>query len=357
MKITAQKKSTQQLEEQMINACLIGCGRMGRAHAEHIHRSPYSRLYGTVDANPESAKQLAAHFQAKHFHSVAEALKDPQVDAVVIVTTTDTHKDLIIQAARAGKPIFCEKPIDLDLAKIDECLDVVEEAGVPLFVAFNRRFDPSFRQLHHQLQEGVVGPVEILSISSRDAPMPDIAYLKTSGGMFKDMTIHDFDMARWMLGEEPTEVFATGSCMVDPRIAEFGDVDTAVLTLKTASGAICHINNSRRSAYGYDQRIEVFGPNGMLRANNIAPTSLEFSLECGIRTERYHPSFPERYVDAYRLELDHFFRDVVKNGKPPEISGVDGRQAVVIAEAANESLASGLPVKIPAPTRKASLVS
>ena len=333
----------------MINACLIGCGRMGRSHAEHIHRSPYSNLYGVVDARPDNARQLAEQYNAVHFQTIEEALSDSNVDAVVIVTTTDTHKDLIMQASRAGKPIFCEKPIDLDLDKIDQCLEVVEENRTPLFVAFNRRFDPSFRQLHNQLRSGIVGPVEFLNISSRDAPVPDIAYLRTSGGMFKDMTIHDFDMARWMLGEEPTEVYAVGSCLVDPRIAEFGDIDTAGITLKTASGAICQINNSRRAAYGYDQRIEAFGPSGMLRANNIAPTSVEFSFNDGVRTEAYLPSFPERYVDAYRLELEHFFKDVMIDGKPPEISGVDGRQAVVIAEAANESLKTGQPVKIPSP--------
>ncbi|NGX42697.1 MAG: Inositol 2-dehydrogenase [Chlamydiae bacterium] len=333
----------------MINACLIGCGRMGLSHAEHIHHSPHARLYGVVDPIKENAERVAKRYGAKIYENTEEALSDTNVNAVVIVSNTATHADLIIASAKAGKPIFCEKPIDLDLKRIDQCLKVVEECGVPLFVAFNRRFDPSFRSLKNKISEGTIGPMEILSISSRDAPFPDIAYLKTSGGMFRDMTIHDFDIARWLLQEEPTEVYATGSCLVDPRLKEFGDVDTAMITLKTKSGAICHINNSRRSVYGYDQRIEAFGAKGMLRVNNVTPTSVEFSFGEGVRTDNPHPSFPERYNDAYRHEINHFFEEVVLKGKEPEVSGKDGRQALVIAEAANSSLEKGQPVTIPVP--------
>ena len=330
----------------MINACLIGVGRMGQSHAKHIQKSPYASLYCVTDPNEELAKQVAEQFQCKSYATAEEALQDPNVDAVVIVSNTDTHAELIIAAAKAGKPIFCEKPIDLQLEKIDRCLEVVEREDVPLFVAFNRRFDPSFQSLYSRLRSGEIGNVEMVVITSRDNPFPDISYLKTSGGMFKDMTIHDFDMARWLLNEEPVEVYASGSCLIDPRIAEFDDVDTSMVTLKTASGVLCHINNSRRSVYGYDQRIEVFGSEGMLRANHLPPTIVEKSDSNGVQTDPPHPSFPERYQEAYQNEIDHFFRDVVRDHKPAYISGEDGRQAIVIAEAATESLQLGKPVTI-----------
>jgi myo-inositol 2-dehydrogenase/D-chiro-inositol 1-dehydrogenase len=330
----------------MINACLIGAGRMGRDHAKHIILSQAAKLYAVVDIDLKVAKDLADRYGAKTFNTAEEALADPKVDAVVIVSNTDTHADLISLAARAGKPIFCEKPIDLNLSRIDACLKVVEEKKTPLFVAFNRRFDPSFQQLRQKLNEKSIGKIELVSISSRDLAMPEKRFLKTSGGLFRDMMIHDFDMARWLLGEEPTEVYAAGSCLVDPSIHEFGDLDTAMVILKTKSGALCHINNSRRSVYGYDQRIEVFGEKGMLRAQNLTPTTLEYSTVAGVTTDNPHPSFPQRYQEAYRLEMEHFFVDVVKGGKAPLISGADGRQAIVIAEAAQESYRTGLPVKI-----------
>ncbi len=333
----------------MINVCLVGCGRMGQAHAKHIHQSPLANLYCVVDPIEKNAQKIAHETGAKVYPDFATALNDMSVDAVVIVSSTSTHADLICAAARAKKPIFCEKPIDLDLKRIDQCLSVVNESQVPLFVGFNRRFDLSFRTLHNNIREGKIGSLEFLIISSRDAPFPDLAYLKTSGGMFKDMAIHDFDMARWLLNEEPTEVYAQGSCLIDKRVGEFGDIDTAMIVLKTKSGRHCHINNSRRCVYGYDQRIEAYGSKGMLRAHNMTPTCLEFSNEEGIHTDIPHPSFPQRYNEAYRFELESFFNDVVKNKKSPEISGEDGRQALVIAEAANLSLEKGIPVKIPLP--------
>lgn len=331
----------------MINACLIGAGRMGRDHAKHILLSQVAKLYAVVDIDLKVAKDLADKYGAKTFNTAEEAISDPKVDAIVIVSNTDTHADLISMAARAGKPIFCEKPIDLNLERIDACLKVVKEKNVPLFVAFNRRFDPSFQNLRRKLNEKALGKIEMVIISSRDLAMPEKRFLKTSGGLFRDMMIHDFDMARWLLGEEPTEVYATGSCLVDPSIQEFGDLDTAMVILKTKSGALCHINNSRRSVYGYDQRIEVFGEKGMLRAQNLTPTTLEYSTVEGVKTDNPHPSFPQRYQEAYRLEMEHFFTDVVKGGKAPMISGADGRQAIIIADAAEQSYRTGLPVKIP----------
>ncbi len=333
----------------MINVCLFGCGRMGLSHAMHIEQNPFAKLAGVFDPDIANAKNVADQFNAKVYNSVEDALNEKAIDAVAIVSPTATHADLIIASAKAGKPIFCEKPIDLSLERIDQCLKVVKMCQVPLFVGFNRRFDPSFRALRNNIIENKIGPIEILNLSSRDAPFPDINYLRTSGGMFLDMTIHDFDMARWLLSDEPTEVYACGSCLVDKRIEEFNDIDTASITIKTKNGSICNINNSRRSAYGYDQRIEAFGPHGMLIAKNHTPTSVEHSSASGVKTDTILPSFPERYFEAYRLEINHFLEDIVKNGKKPEISGDDGRQALVIANSANESLQKGRPVKIPQP--------
>jgi myo-inositol 2-dehydrogenase/D-chiro-inositol 1-dehydrogenase len=338
----------------MINICLFGAGRMGRDHAANVFASAYAKLYCVVDPHEASAKSFASDYHCKAYFSAEEALADPMVDAVMIISATSTHSDLIIRSARAGKPIFCEKPIDLDRNRMEECINVIEETGVPFLLGFNRRYDPNFQALYKQMQEGMIGKLESVAITSRDFPLPSLDYLRTSGGMFRDMTIHDFDMARWLLSEEPCEVFASGSCLVNPEIAEFGDIDTAMIILKTASGKLCHISNSRRSAYGYDQRIEAFGEKGMIRAENKKPSSLEYSLETGIHTDNPHPSFPQRYKEAYRLELEHFLRDVIQ-GKMPLTSANDGRQAFLLAEAAQESLEAGLPVRLSNVQRELSL--
>ena len=335
-----------------IKACLIGVGRMGRDHAKHIDNSPYATLHSVVDPQLWAAEEVASCYGAKAFATAEEALQDPELEAVVIASQTDTHAALIAMGAEAGKPVFCEKPIDLNLERIDHCLEVVERCKTPLLVGFNRRFDPSYQSFQEQLRSGRVGSIEILSISSRDHALPQREFLKNSGGLFRDMMIHDFDMARWLLNEEPTQVYAVGSCLVDPTISEFGDLDTAMVILKTASGALCHINNSRRAVYGYDQRLEAFGAEGMLRAKNLAPTTVEFAGGQGVSSDPYHPSFPQRYREAYQIEIDHFFRDVVRDGKEPMISGEDGRRAIVIADAAQKSFETGEPVAI-APMREA----
>lgn len=333
----------------MIKTCLIGAGRMGRDHAKHIQSSPDATLYSVVDPNKEVAETVAFPYEAKVFSDPANALSDPKVDAVVIASNTATHADLIILAAKAGKPIFCEKPIDLTLERTDSCLEVVERLRVPLLIGFNRRFDPSFQHLKAKLEAGVLGTLEQLSISSRDLALPSLDYLKTSGGMFRDMTIHDFDMARWLLQDEPVEIYATGSCLIEPELSRFGDVDTSMVVMKTAKGMLCHIFNTRRSVFGYDQRIEVSGEKGMLNAENLHPTTVVHSSELGIRKDCPHPSFPQRYQTAYQLEIDHFFRDVVKDGKKPLVSGEDARQALVIAEAAAKSYQTGAPISIAGP--------
>jgi myo-inositol 2-dehydrogenase/D-chiro-inositol 1-dehydrogenase len=303
-----------------------------------------TKLLYIVDVNADAARTLAARHGAQ-VTDVAAALADPEVDAVIIASSTDTHADLAIAAARAGKAIFCEKPIDLSLRRVDACLAAVKKAKVPMFVGFNRRFDPSFSALHARITQGEIGNVEQVIISSRDPGLPPISYLKGSGGQFRDMTIHDFDMARWLLGEEPTELFAYGSCLVDPAVGKIGDTDSAMVVMKTASGKLCHINNSRRASYGYDQRLEVHGSKGRLIAGNKTPTTVELANADAVTNDKPLYFFLERYADAYRAELAAFV-DAVVNRKPLPVTAEDGRQAIVLAEAAVKSLKTGRRVKL-----------
>ncbi|HUI16872.1 MAG TPA: inositol 2-dehydrogenase [Alphaproteobacteria bacterium] len=328
----------------MISFCQIGAGRIGRIHAENIALHPRARLATVVDVDREAAKALAKRHGAAAGELDA-ALADPAIDAVLISSSTETHAALVERAARAGKAVFCEKPLDLDRRRAAACVAVAAECGVALMVGFNRRFDPNFARLHEQLRAGRIGPLEILSLTSRDPAPPPPAYLKVSGGLFRDMMIHDFDMARWLLGEEPVELFAAASCKVDPEIGRLGDVDTALVTLRTASGVLCQISNSRRAAYGYDQRIEAFGAEGMLRAKNVVESTLEFSGAHGIVTEKPLHFFLERYAAAYRRELDHFVT-AVEEGTEPIAGGEDGLKALALADAAVRSWASAAPVKL-----------
>ncbi len=264
---------------------------------------------------------------------------------MIIASSTDTHADLAIAAAKAGKAIFCEKPIDLSLKRVDQCLAAVKKAGVPMFVGFNRRFDPSFAALHARIARGDIGKVEQVIVTSRDPGLPPLSYIKVSGGQFRDMTIHDFDMARWLLGEEPVEVFAYGSCLVDPAVGKAGDTDTVMVLMKTASGRQAHINNSRRAAYGYDQRLEVHGAKGRLLAGNRTPTTVELADGTSVSADKPMYFFLERYAEAYRAELATFV-DAVINKKPMPVGAADGRMAIVLAEAAVKSLKTGRPVKV-----------
>jgi myo-inositol 2-dehydrogenase/D-chiro-inositol 1-dehydrogenase len=328
----------------MLELAQFGAGRIGAIHASNIAAMKGVRLRYVVDVNAEAAKKLAATHGAKVV-SEREAFADRDVQAVLIASSTDTHARLAIAAARAGKAIFCEKPIDLSLSKVDSCLREVEKAGVPMFVGFNRRFDPSFSALKNRLDAGEIGAVEQVVISSRDPGPPPLAYVKVSGGMFRDMTIHDFDMARWLLGEEPIEVFAMGEALIDRKIAAVGDIDSAMVLMRTASDRMCHINNSRRAAYGYDQRIEVFGAKGMLRAENIGETTVEHFSAHGTVSDRPLDFFLERYVEAYRAEMSAFV--LALNGRTAMPVGArDGRQALVLAEAALKSLKTGQAVKV-----------
>jgi myo-inositol 2-dehydrogenase/D-chiro-inositol 1-dehydrogenase len=328
----------------MLRFAQFGAGRIGAIHAANLAALPQTQLLHVIDVNGDAARALATRHGAQ-VSEVGAALRDPNVDAVIIASSTDTHADLAIAAARAGKAIFCEKPIDLSLRRVDACLAAVKKAGVPMFVGFNRRFDPSFSALHARIRNGDIGKVEQVIITSRDPGLPPITYLKVSGGQFRDMTIHDFDMARWLLGEEPVELFAYGSCLVDPAVAKVGDTDSAMIILKTASGRLCHINNSRRATYGYDQRIEVHGSKGRLMAGNRTATTVELADDGGVATDKPLYFFLERYAEAYRAELAAFVEAVVTQ-KPLPVTAEDGRQAIVLAEAAVKSLKTGRAVKI-----------
>lgn len=327
----------------MIRFTLIGAGRIGRIHAENIARHPQAQLAYVADAHAASAQELARQWSAQTIDLDA-AVTASDVDAVLVASSTDTHADWIERCAAAGKPVFCEKPLDLDMQRATACLRTAERAGIPLYLGFNRRYDPSFMRLKREIVAGSIGQLETLHIISRDPAPPPVDYIKRSGGLFRDMMIHDLDMARWLLGSEPIEVFARGTAL-NTAIGAAGDVDTAMVMLRTADGKLCQIANSRRCAFGYDQRVEAFGSTGMARADNHTATSVTVAGTAGFTTEPALPFFLERYADAYRLELDDFIAALGK--KPVELaSGEDGRRALMLADAAQRSLDSGAPVAL-----------
>ena len=328
----------------MIEFAVFGAGRIGTVHAGNLHGHADARVRYVVDVDAGAAADLAARCGARVV-SATDALADRDVAAVVIATSTDTHTGLIGRAAAARKAIFCEKPIDLDIDRARAALDAVERHGVPLAIGFNRRHDPSFRKIRDEAAAGAVGTVEYVGITSRDPAPPPADYAARSGGLFRDMMIHDFDMARWLLGEEPVLVFAAGSVLFDRSIGEGGDVDSAIALLKTQSGKLCSINNSRHCSHGYDQRIEVFGSSGMLQAGNEAGTDVGTAASSGSNGDAVAPFFLQRYRDAYRLQMDRFLRRL--NGEAVDLAdGVDGLRALILAECAQNSLTSGQPVAV-----------
>lgn len=311
---------------------LLGAGRIGKVHAAAIAATPGATLVAVADAVPEAATALAdAHGAAVREADAIMAASD--IDGVLITTPTDLHATMIEQAARAGKAIFCEKPIDLDVDRVRACLDVVASTGAKLMVGFNRRFDPNFREVRRRIEAGAIGAVEMVQITSRDPAPPPVSYIGRSGGLFRDMAIHDFDMARFLLGEEPVTVYAAASVLVDPAIGAAGDVDSAAITLTTASGRICQISNSRRATYGYDQRIEVHGAKGLLSAENVRATTVEEATAEGYRRDPLLDFFMTRYTAAYQAEIATFV-SAVTSGTPLTPSGDDGLKALLIAEAA-----------------------
>ncbi|QBX71856.1 inositol 2-dehydrogenase [Aeromonas hydrophila] len=328
----------------MFNIALFGAGRIGQVHAVNIAEHKETRLYSVIDPHQEGAIALAAKYGAK-VQRCEEAMADPEIHGVLIASATDTHADLIEQAARAGKTIFCEKPVHLDLARVRDCLATVATCKVPLFVGFNRRYDPQFRRVRELLAAGSIGKAESLVITSRDPSPPPANYVKVSGGMFRDMTIHDFDMARFIIGEDPVSIYAQGSNLVDPAIGDAGDIDTAFVVMKFPSGAMATIVNSRRSGYGYDQRLELHGAKGLLTAKNIHENAVELWGEEGCIAAKPEHFFLQRYAAAYIAEWSHFV-DVLAGRAVPECSGNDGAQALYLADKALESLHSGREVKL-----------
>ncbi|MBM4398440.1 MAG: inositol 2-dehydrogenase, partial [Deltaproteobacteria bacterium] len=301
---------------------------------------------GIADVDVGAARRLAGEIGVSRVSDdCRELLAAPDIDAVLVCSSTDTHADVVIDAATAGKQIFCEKPLDLDLGRIDAALAAVRRAGVRLMLGFNRRFDPDFRRVRDAVAAGAVGRPELLRITSRDPSPPPAEYVKRSGGMFLDMTIHDFDMARFVMDDEVEEVFVAAANLVDPAIGAAGDVDTAAIVLRFASGAIGTIDNSRRAVYGYDQRIEVFGSAGMVANANRTPHTAVHADASGFHAALPLNFFMERYSEAYAIELAAFVA-ALRAGTEPPVGGEDGRRAIVIGKAAGMSVKSGRPVRL-----------
>ncbi|MCD4513415.1 inositol 2-dehydrogenase [Brucella pseudogrignonensis] len=323
---------------------LLGAGRIGKVHAGAIASDKRAKLIAVADANQDAARAIADAAGAE-VRTIDEIENSSDVDAVLICTPTNTHADLIERFSRAGKAVFCEKPIDLNIERVRACLNVIKETGGKVMLGFNRRFDPHFAAVRKAIDDGRIGKVEMVTITSRDPGAPPAEYIKVSGGIFRDMTIHDFDMARFLLGEEIATVSASASVLVDPKIGELGDFDSASGILTTASGRQCVISNSRRASYGYDQRVEVHGSDGAVSAENQRPVSIEVASKDGYTRPPLHDFFMTRYTDAYAAEIASFI-DAIDGGKAPKPSAEDGLQALALAEAALLSVKEGRTVKV-----------
>jgi myo-inositol 2-dehydrogenase / D-chiro-inositol 1-dehydrogenase len=319
----------------MIEVALFGAGRIGSIHAANLARQPGVRLKYVADVNRAAAVELAGKHRAE-VRTADAIFSEESVTAIVIASSTDTHADLVQRGAAAGKAIFCEKPIDLDIVRARACAHAVGKAGVDCMIGFQRRFDPTFAALKARLAAGEIGEPEMLVVTSRDPGAPSVEYLGTSGGIFKDMLIHDFDIFRWILDDEALTLFATGSCLTDPAIAAVGDLDSTAVTIRTRRGRIAQINTSRRAAYGYDQRFEVLGSKGMLQAGNHKPTEVFAHNAVNVSHDKPENFFLERYRVAYANEMAHFF-DAVANGKPLQTTIHDGVKALELADAATRS--------------------
>ncbi len=329
----------------MTKFALFGAGFIGTIHGDNIAAHPRATLHAVYDVNRAAAEQLAAKHDAQVASSPEEIWAAGEIDAVLIASSTNTHADLLSGAIKAKKPAYCEKPIDLNIDRVTAVVQEAQRASVPILIGFSRRFDPNHLGVRQAIQNGEIGRIEMMHLTSRGPQPPPLSYVKVSGGQFRDQTIHFFDLACWLAGEAPVEVYATGAALVDPAIGEAGDIDTAMLILTMPSGAFCHIDNSRRSAYGYDERIEVFGSNGMVLSNR-KPTR-EVSLYTGTKlvAEGLHPGWFERMQPSFGLALDAFISAL--EGKPATYPTLmDGLRAQMIAEAAVESLQANRPVKI-----------
>ncbi|MFA9488084.1 MULTISPECIES: inositol 2-dehydrogenase [unclassified Mannheimia] len=332
----------------MLKVGIIGAGRIGRVHSESISKYVKGTEIKAI-SDVKITEELTAWAKSMGIPEVYDdykkILQDPEIDAVLVCSSTNTHAPISIEAAQAGKHVFCEKPVDSDPAKIREVLSAVEKAGVKFQVGFNRRFDHNFKAIKDRVAAGDIGEPHVIRVTSRDPEAPPIEYVKVSGGMFFDMTIHDFDMIRYLSGSEVEEVFAVGTVLVNPEIGKAGDIDTAVITLKLANGAIGVIDNSRKAAYGYDQRAEVFGSKGAIHITNDTGSTAVFSGENGVIAEKPKYFFLERYMQSFADEISCFVDSVV-NDKPTPVNGNDGLQPVLIALAAKKSLEENRPVKL-----------
>ncbi|MDE1947834.1 MAG: inositol 2-dehydrogenase [Burkholderiales bacterium] len=331
----------------MLNIAVIGCGRIGQMHARNIARHPRARLASVFDVDAAAAQRVAGALNVPVAKSVDAILASDSVDAILIASSTSTHADLLERAVAAGKPVLCEKPIDLSLARVNQCAAVIRGTKVPIMLGFVRRFDPGHRATRNAVRDGTIGELHQVVITSRDPGMPPVAYTEVSGGIFRDMTIHDFDMARFVLGEEPVEVSAQGSRLVDPKLMDrLGDYDTVTVVLRTASGKQCVINNSRQALYGYDQRVEALGTLGLALSENRRPHEAQIhKREFTGQSAPYLNFFIERYAEAFDAEIDAFV-SAVENQVAPEVGFEDGRIALMLAEAAIKSAAEGRVVRV-----------
>ena len=323
----------------MTRIALLGAGRIGQVHARAVSSVPAAKLVAVADPVTKNAKLVQDQYDCD-IRTINQILLSDDVDGVVICTPTDTHADLIERFAKVGKAIFCEKPVDLDISRVQACLAVVEEESATLMVGFNRRFDPDFQALKSSIDAGQIGEVEMVTIISRDPEAPPYEYITRSGGIFRDMMIHDFDVARWMLGEEVVSVQAAASVLTDPNIGKYGDFDSANTILKTASGKHCSITNSRRASFGYDQRIEVHGSTGCVAVDNHHQSRINVANAQGYTKPPLLDFFMSRYVAAYSAEIEHFV-ECLASGSQPHTDGYDGLMSLALAEAALESVRTG----------------
>ena len=328
----------------MIRVGLLGTGRIGSLHAETIAAHRESTLHSVADINDDSARRIAIQYGGV-VKSADDIISDPNVDAILIATSTDTHSDFIEKASTAGKSIFCEKPVDLNLKRAKECLHKVRSANNSIMIGFNRRFDPNFAEMKELLDCGEIGKCELLTITSFDPAPPPISYIKTSGGLYRDMMIHDFDLSNFIMGELPVAITAIGHSLVNPKIGVAGDVDTAVVTMSYADGKIAVIKNSRRATYGYDQRIEILGSEGLLQAENIVENSVVKSTTAGVLSAKPKYFFLERYSGAFKAEWDAFVKSICERKSVP-VNLEDGVTALVMAEAATQSQNTGKTVQL-----------
>jgi myo-inositol 2-dehydrogenase/D-chiro-inositol 1-dehydrogenase len=335
------------MNTEQLHIGIIGAGRIGRVHAETLaFRLPDAKVVAITDVNRQAAQEVAAHCCIERVtESSAEIFADARIEAVLICSSTDTHADLIVQAANAGKHIFCEKPIAHSLGQIDRALAAVKDAGVQLQIGFNRRFDANFARVRQAVVSGEIGAPSRLHIISRDPAPPPLAYVRVSGGMFVDMTIHDFDMARFLIGDEVEEIYTAGGVLIDPAIGQAGDVDTALIVLRFRNGVIGAIDNSRKAVYGYDQRVEILGSEGKIETGNCYPNQALVSNGKNVYKDLPLNFFMERYTESFAREL-HSFVSAVRENRPTEVTGMDGRIPVLMALAARKSYDEHRPVRL-----------